>query len=189
MRFTGSIVLTLLVALGVAAGATATPKKVVVEIAQKVDVPLASTTFYPKRVHAINVSQGLLKLDLVTWRVYPVLVQSTNRSTKHAFLEIDIQGPLEGGFTNAPITLNADGQTLSVNTEWKDQETIFGGDAVSTRLEMDASGAFRQIAQAKDLYLTVLVPGTDTRYTAHLRADDLANFKALLDKFESLDPR
>jgi len=159
------------------------------EITEKADPALGVTLFAPKKVKSVSVNQGLLKMDRISWRVYPIIYQTMDKAKKQAGMQIDILGPLNGGFTNATLAVNIDGQVVSGPATWTAAETIFGDNAVSTKIALrEETGSFRALAAAKDVYLTVLLPGRTDRYTVHLTGENLAVFRTMLSKYEALEP-
>ena len=157
------------------------------EITEKPDPALGITLFAPKKVKSIGVNQGLLKMDRISWRVYPIIYQTMDKVHKQAAMEIDTLGPMNGGFTNAPLTVNIDGQVTTTPVTWTSLDTLFGDNAVSTKIAL-RDATFRKLAGATEVYLTILVPGTTDRYTAHLTGEHLAVFKTMLTKYDELEP-
>ena len=157
------------------------------EIIEKPDPALGVTLFAPKKVKSIGVNQGLLKMDRIKWRVYPVVYQQTDKAQKLAAMMIDILGPMNGGFTNAPLTVNIDGQVTTIPVTWTSLNTVFGDNAVSTKIAL-RDATFRKLAGAAEVYLSILVPGTTDRYTVHLTGEYLAVFKTMLNKYDALEP-
>lgn len=159
------------------------------EITEKLDPALGITLFAPKKVKSVNVNQGLLRMDRISWRVYPIIYQSMDKAHKQAAMEIDILGPLNGGFTYASLAVNIDGQVVSSPVTWTAANTIFGDNAVSTKVALrEETGSFRRLAAAKDVYLTVLLRGRTDRYTVHLTGQHLDVFKTMLGKYDALEP-
>jgi hypothetical protein len=160
------------------------------EITENPDTALGVTLFAPKKVKTVAVNQGLLKMDRISWRVYPIIYQTMDKAHKQAAMQIDILGPLNGGFTNAPLAVNIDGQVVSAPVTWTEVNTMFGDNAVSTKIALhDETGSFRKLAAAKDVYLTVLLQGRMDRYTVHLTGEHLAVFRTMLSKYDALEPR
>lgn len=159
-------------------------------VLEKPDPALGVNIFAPKKVPSVGVNQGLFKMDRITWRVYPIIYQSMDKTQKQAAMQIDILGPLNGGFTNAPLVVNIDGQVVSAPVMWTASNTIFGDNAVSTKIALrDETESFRRIAGAKDVYLTVLLTEQTERYTVHLTGENLMVFRAMLAKYDALEPR
>lgn len=159
------------------------------EITEKPDPALGVTLFAPKKVKSVSVNQGLLKMDRISWRVYPIIYQTMDKAHKQAAMQIDVLGPLNGGFTYASLAVNIDGQVVSGPVTWTAADTIFGDNAVSTKVALhDETGSFRRLAAAKDVYLTVLLQGRTDRYTVHLAGEHLAVFKTMLSKYDALEP-
>jgi hypothetical protein len=160
------------------------------DITEQPDTALGVTLFAPKKVKSVAVNQGLLKMDRISWRVYPIIYQSMDKTNKQAALQIDILGPLNGGFTNATLAVNIDGQVVSAPVTWTEVNTIFGDNAVSTKIALrEETGSFRRLAAAKDVYLTVLLQGRLDRYTVHLTGEYLAVFRTMLGEYDALEPR
>ena len=118
------------------------------EITEKLDPALGVTLFAPKKVKSVGVNQGLLKMDRISWRVYPIIYQTMDKAHKQAAMQIDILGPLNGGFTYASLAVNIDGQVVSGPVTWTAADTIFGDNAVSTK-EDSAARRDRVVSQTR----------------------------------------
>jgi hypothetical protein len=161
------------------------------EITEKPDPALGVTLFAPRKATPVAVEKARFNLGHVRFRVYPILYQSLNKSEKAAVLQIDIQG-LYKTFNNARLVINIDGQTTTTtHLTWDvNNDTIFRDSALTSKLRLfDATGSFNRIANAKDVYLTVLLPGeTPDRYSVHLASENLEVFKTMLSKYDALEP-
>src|SRR5271157_4146556 len=158
------------------------------EIIEKSDPALGVRIFALKKVPGVGVNQGLMKLDHITWRVSPLIYQKLDGTAKQAAMKIELAGPMNGGFTNAPLIVNIDGDIKTVPiSEWTNLNTLFGNDVSAIISLRDES--FREIAGAKELYLTIVLEGTPERYTVRLTADKLAAFGAMLSKYDELEPK
>jgi hypothetical protein len=158
------------------------------EIMEKPDPALGVMLFIPKSVAPVAVENVRSDIGQISFRVYPTLYQTLNKSEKAAVMKIDILG-LPTGFSNASLVVTIDGQAMTIpSMNWAANETTFGDSATSTQVGLlDATGSFRRIATAKDVYLTVLLPGMASRYTVHLAGENLNVFKMMLSKYDSLD--
>jgi hypothetical protein len=155
------------------------------EIIEKPDPALGVMLFAPKKVTPAEVEKARFNLGHVRFRVYPVLYQKLDKSEKAAIMQIDILG-LYKGFSNASLVVTIDGQPATLpNLTWT--QTTDG--ALSTKIALlDSTGSFGRIAAAKDVYLTVLLPGwAPDRYTVHLVAENLEVFKTMHSKYDALD--
>ena len=160
------------------------------EIMEKPDPALGVTLLAPRKASPVAVEKARFNLGHVRFRVYPILYQSLNKSEKAAVMQIDIQG-LYKTFSNANLILNIDGQTTTIHLTWNvNNDTIFGDSALTSKLRLfDSTGSFNRIASAKDVYLTVLLPGeTPDRYSVHLASENLDVFKMMLSKYDALEP-
>jgi hypothetical protein len=158
------------------------------EIIEKPDPPLGVTSFTPKKIHVMKVNQGLLKLDSITWRVYPVLYQALDKTEKQAAMKVEISGPMNGGFSYAPLTLNLDGQISITQVSWTNLTDVIGNAHESVLVPLREE-TFRKMAKARNVDLTVLLRDRAERYTVHLSAENLANFGTMLSKYDTLDPK
>jgi hypothetical protein len=155
------------------------------EIMEEPDPALGVTLFVPKKITPADVEKARFNLGHVRFRVYPVLYQKLDKSEKAAIMQIDILG-LYKGFSNASLVVTIDGQPVTLpNLRWV--ATTDG--ALSTKVALlDSTGSFGRIAAAKDVYLTVLLPGwAPDRYTVHLVAENLDVFKTMRSKYDTLD--
>jgi hypothetical protein len=160
------------------------------EVLEKPDAALGLTVFAPGKVMSVDVEKARFNLGHVRFRVYPVLYQALNKSQKAAAMRIDILG-LPRAFNNADLVVTIDGQPATIRLIWTvDNDTTFRDSALSSKLQLlDTTGSFRRIAAAKDVYLTVLLPGwAPDRYTVHLVGENLDVFKTMLSKYDDLEP-
>jgi hypothetical protein len=170
-----------LMLLGLAEGALAQK----LEITEKPDPALGVKVLAPKEVSTIGVNQGLLKMDRINWRVYPIIYQKLDEKEKQAVLKVDIVGPV--GFTNAPLTVNIDGQVTTIPVTWTYVKELFYNH-VSANIAL-RDGTFRKFVAATEVYLTVVLPESTDRYTVRLTSENLGVFRTMLDKYDDLEPK
>lgn len=163
------------------------------EVLEKNDPALGVTIFFPKKVALVEVEKARFNLGHVKFRVYPAIYQAMNKSEKVAILQIDIQGLTSFGmFNNSDVVVTIDGQPATLHLSWDvNNDTFFGDSALTTKFRLlDTTGSFRRIANAKDVYITVLLPSmTPDRYTVHLTEPNLDVVKLMLSKYDELEPR
>jgi hypothetical protein len=159
-------------------------------IVAKQNVPLAVTVFMPDKNPEVGTR---IRLAVYKMKVAPVVVQTTNHQKKEMGIDVKLMESVGGQpFTNAAIAFAADGEGIGTPAyhPWTPNTTL-GNYAAQTMVE-NASDLVHRIANAKEAYLTVILPGVQAPFNQmsfKLSAEQLANFKRMADKYDSLEPR
>jgi hypothetical protein len=159
-------------------------------IVAKQNVGLAVTIFMPDKNPEVGTH---IRLAVYKMKVAPVVVQTMNHQKKEMGIDVKLMESVGGQpFTNAAIAFAADGETIGTPAyhSWT-PNTTFGNYAAQTMVE-NAAGLVHRIANAKEAYLSVIIPGVQAPFNQmsfKLSAEQLANFKRMADKYDSLEPR
>jgi hypothetical protein len=181
LAVTAALALAILASAGIARGQAG--------IVEKPNAPLAVTGFMAAKNPEVGTR---IRLALFKLKVAPAVTQSFDRSKKSAGMMIKVTEELGGQpFTNAGVVLSIDGQSTGElpHEFWTPEQTARGFAALTAVEDADL---VHRIAAAKEVYLSVLLPGTMAPFNQisfKLSAEQLANFKLLADKYDSLDPR
>jgi len=104
-------------------------------------------------------------------------------------LDVKVTAAIGGQeFTNAAVTVTVDGEMLgSQNATWTPERTM-GNYAAETMIETSID-LVRRIANGKEVFLSVTLPGVQAPFNQisfTLSPEQIANFKLMADKYDSL---
>jgi hypothetical protein len=153
------------------------------DIAEEPDPTNSVTIFSPKSVDRVR-SQNA---SVVYWRVYPVIIQSLDKSAKRAALKVEISTPV-GVNRKTTLVINVDGQMYSDSPQWTTPGNL--GDRAVALVDLhDEAGAlsFQRIAAANAISLTEM--HKNEQITVRLAGKNLDVFKAMFAKYSELSPR
>jgi hypothetical protein len=158
----------------------------VAQIAEKPNAPLGVTYFLPEKNPEVSTRIRLARFKLKT---APVIAQSTNHQKKDIVLDVKVTAAIGGQeFTNAAVTVTVDGEMLgSQNATWTPERTM-GNYAAETMIETSID-LVRRIANGKEVFLSVTLPGVQAPFNQisfTLSPEQIANFKLMADKYDSL---
>ena len=164
---------------------SATPA--IAQIVEKHNAPLATDYFLPEKNPEVSTR---IRLAMFKLKVAPVIAQSMNHEKKEIGLDVKLTAALGGQqFTNAAVAVTVDGEAIGTPQyyTWTPDRTM-GNYAAQTMIEATPD-VVRKIANAKEAYLTVLLPGVQAPFNQisfKLSAEQLANFKLMADKYDAL---
>jgi hypothetical protein len=126
------------------------------EIVEKRNIPLGTTTFMPRKTHMVHGAGG--KLLGYGLRIIPFATQNLDGSDASTGIRVQVYVMFERlVFIQAAVVLLVDGNRLSLGAlDWT-AGTGFHNAVVETVIT--EPHLVRRIAYAKEVYLTVLVPG------------------------------
>jgi len=139
------------------------------------DVPLQQTVITPRNVVAVH-SRGL-----PSWKCYPVIVQKFDHS-KSLLLRLESNSEIYA----ADVSFDVNGILSHVaDAPWQQEQTfdtVFESFAILDGQEK----VIRGIASAPYAWVTVS-GGGKFRVSIHLAAEEIQTFRAILQKYDSLD--
>jgi hypothetical protein len=153
------------------------------EIVESRNVPLAITTFTPKKGHEVKTHWRLAFFSL---RLKPFVAQTFDHARTAIGMEITTTTTWDS-FTLAPIVMTADGkQVYSATLNW-DAAMVRGGRAEQTTIT--DLNLIRKISGANEVYLTVLFPGSAAPFdhmSFRLSPEQLEDVRLVLGLFDSM---
>lgn len=156
------------------------------QIVEKQNVPLAMTYYMPEKNPEVSTR---IRLAVFKMKVAPVAATTTKHDKKEIGIDVKVTVALGGQeFTNAAVSITADGESIgTTDATWTPNATM-GSYAAQTVIAATGD-VVRKIGNAKEAYLTVLIPGVQAPFNQisfKLSAEQIANFKLIADKFDTL---
>lgn len=152
-------------------------------VVEKRNIPLAITRFAPKKIHVVKTRWRLAFHSL---KVEPFVIKSFDGTKTTLGIDAEVTTTW-GSFSTAQVVLTADGKVLSSSTQGWTEGTSWGGPTERTTIEN--ADLVRRIANAKELYLTVLFPGTSAPFdqiSFKLSQEQLNDCRLLVEKYDVL---
>lgn len=154
-------------------------------IIEKRNVPLAVTVFMPANNPGVRTRIRLAGFAL---QITPYVSQSFDRTKTTLGIDVKTTTSESLSFSFAGVVVTADGKQLgSVEQDWV-TATSFAGVTEETTIE--DSALVHNIATAKEVYLTVVVPGRPTPFNQisfKLSPQQLDNVRLLADKYDAME--
>jgi hypothetical protein len=149
------------------------------EIIETRNVPLAITTFMPRKLHEVRAH---VRLAFFSLRLGPFVGQSFDHSQTVLQMNVKTTSSL-GRFTFAPIILTADGKQIYTSShDW----AFDMGAALTTITD---ANVIRKIAAATEVYLTVTFLGSAPPFdhmSFQVSPEQLEDVRLVVAKFDSM---
>ena len=155
-------------------------------IIEKRNVPLAVTVFMPAKNPEVRTRIRLASFAL---KITPFVDQSFDRTKTTLGIEVKTTTSESFAFTWARVMFMADGKQLGwVEQAWVTDRSFRG---LTEETTVEDSTLVHEMATAKEVYLTVLLPGNPAPWNQisfKLSPEQLDNVRLLADKYDAMGP-
>jgi hypothetical protein len=155
-------------------------------VLEKTDAPTATTVFYPAKQHEVKVRW---RLSFHQLKLLPVVTRSLDGTKTELAMRVAASTTF-GDFTLAQVLIVADEKQIYLaNHDWVIGTTWKSVSGSYEETFVENGNIVRQIATAKEVYITVMFPGREApfnRVAFKLSPEQIANCRLMVGKYEEL---